>query len=433
MFPRKKRLYAALAVTGAMSLTAACGGDSGGDSDGGGGDGGGGDVTLRVSWWGNDSRHQITEEALTLFEEKNPGINVEPEFSDWDSYYDRLTTQVASGDTPDVFTIEIRRLGEFAGNGILGDLAGSVDTADLNENVLSSGVVDGTQVAIPTGANAFTVTANTAVLDEAGVELPDDESWTWEEYLSLSSEITEATGDGTYGTQLSFNDAYLAVFAAQRGESMYGESEVGVSQETVAAWYQMHLDNIDSSATPDAALSTEIGSTGIETSLVATNTGAFGMWWSNQLSAISEGSGEEIELLRMPTTEDAGTGGMFLQPTMFWSASSGTEHPEEAAALIDFLVNDPEAAAILGSDRGLPINSSVLEQIRGGMAPADVASLEFIDELNEELEASPTAPPSGAGDVPDMLERYGEEVIFGRMSPDEAAEQFITEANSTLG
>jgi multiple sugar transport system substrate-binding protein len=417
-------------MAGALTFTAACGGD---DSSGGGEGDGDKQVTLRFSWWGNDTRHELTEEAIALFEEKNPDIKVEPEPSDWDSYYDRLTTQIASGETPDVFAIEIRRLGEFADNGVLADLAGQVNTDDLNANVLASGAVNGTQVAIPTGANAFTITANTKVLADAGLELPDDTTWTWEDYFELSAQVTEATGDGVFGTQPSYNDSYLRIFAAQRGEDMYTEDGVGVSEETLTDWYQLLLDAIEMEATPDAARSTEIGSTGIETSLVATNTGAFGMWWSNQLSAISTSSGEEIALLRMPKEAGASTGGMFLQPTMFWSTGAKTKHPEEAAKLIDFLVNDPEAAAILGSDRGLPMNESVLEQVRGDMPEADVNSLEFIEALGEELAAAPTAPPSGAGDIPDMLERYGEEVIFDRMSPQDAAKNFLNEAESTLG
>lgn len=419
-----RRFYGpVLAVAGALLCTAACGGGS--DDDG--------PVTLRVSWWGNDSRHELTEQAIALFEEQNPDIKVEPEFSDWDSYYDRLTTQVASQDTPDVFAIEIRRLGEFSTNGILADLGSTVNTSDLNENVLRSGEVEGTQYAIPTGANAFTVTANTSVLAEAGVELPDDATWTWEDYHRISAEVSEATGSGIYGSQINFNDAYLSIFAGQRGENMYGEAEIGVSSDTLSDWYQMHLDEIGGGAAPDAARSTEIGSTGIETSLVATNTGAFGMWWSNQLSAIATNSGEEIELLRLPQEPGAGSNGMFLQPNMFWSAGARSGHQEEAAKLIDFLVNDPEAGAILGSDRGLPMNSTVLETIKDELPEADVVSMEFINELSGELEDAPTAPPNGAGDIPPMLERYGEEVIFGRMSPDEAAEAFLTEANSTLG
>nr|WP_228454132.1 extracellular solute-binding protein [Streptomyces alkaliphilus] len=413
-----------------MTFSAACAGD---DSGSGSGDGGDGQVTIRFSWWGDDSRHRITEEAIALFEEKNPDIKVQGEYSAWDSYYDQLTTQVASNDAPDVFAIEIRRLGEFARRGSLADLGGLVDTSDLNEQLLPSGNVDDVQYAIPTGANTFAVMLNRAVLQDAGLEVPDDTSWTWEEYLELSAQVTENTDSGVYGTQINFNDAYLRVFANQRGEDFYTDDAMGISEETLADWFRSHLDLMEAEAAPDAARSTEIGSTGVETSLIATNTGAMGMWWSNQLNAMTTGSGQEVEVLRMPKEAGADTSGMFLQPTMFWAAAESGSHQEAAGKLIDFLANDPDAARILGSDRGLPMNDAVLDEIRDEMPETDIASLEFISAMEGELTDPPRAYPAGAGEIPNMLQRYGEEVIFGRMSPEEAASAFLSEADNTLG
>ncbi|MCE7082723.1 extracellular solute-binding protein [Streptomyces sp. ST2-7A] len=430
MFHHKKRIWPVLLVTGALTFSAACAGD---DSGSGSGDGGDGQVTIRFSWWGDDSRHRITEEAIALFEEKNPDIKVQGEYSAWDSYYDQLTTQVASNDAPDVFAIEIRRLGEFARRGSLADLGGLVDTSDLNTQLLPSGNVDDVQYAIPTGANTFAVMLNKAILEDAGLEVPDDTSWTWEDYLELSTQITENTDSGVYGTQINFNDAYLRVFANQRGEDFYTEDAMGISEETLADWFQSHLDLIDAEASPDAARSSEIGSTGVETSLIATNTGAMGMWWSNQLNAMTSGSGEEVEVLRMPKDAGSDTSGMFLQPTMFWAAAESGSHQEAAGKLIDFLANDPDVARILGSDRGLPMNDAVLDEIRDEMPETDIASLEFISGMEGELTDPPRAYPAGAGEIPDMLQRYGEEVIFERMTPEEAASAFLNEADNTLG
>ena len=35
---------------------------------------------------------------------------------------------------------------------------------------------------VSTGSNAFAVLANPTLFKEAGVDLPDDSTWTWEEY-----------------------------------------------------------------------------------------------------------------------------------------------------------------------------------------------------------------------------------------------------------
>ncbi|MFD0538499.1 extracellular solute-binding protein [Actinomadura luteofluorescens] len=124
-----KRILAATALTLLAVPATACGsgdGDSGGKN------------RIVFSYWGSDSRQKLTEAAIAKFEAKNPGIDVEGDFSDWDSYYEKLATKTAAGDAPDVMSIEIRGLAEYAGRGTLADLTGKVNTADLDQSVLKA-------------------------------------------------------------------------------------------------------------------------------------------------------------------------------------------------------------------------------------------------------------------------------------------------------
>lgn len=59
-------------------------------------------VTLRVYWWGSQTRHDLTMAAIEKFEEKYPNITVEAEFTSWDGYWSKLATQVAGNLLPDV-------------------------------------------------------------------------------------------------------------------------------------------------------------------------------------------------------------------------------------------------------------------------------------------------------------------------------------------
>ena len=68
----------ATAVSFAVAL-ASCSGGSGGSGDD------GGDIELTFQWWGNDERAALTEEAIDLFEQNNPGITVSGSFSTIDS------------------------------------------------------------------------------------------------------------------------------------------------------------------------------------------------------------------------------------------------------------------------------------------------------------------------------------------------------------
>ncbi|GAA0563295.1 ABC transporter substrate-binding protein [Actinomadura livida] len=416
----KRILAAAAATLLAVSATACGGGD----------DGSGGKTKVVFSYWGNDSRQKLTEAAIAEFEKKNPEIDVEGDFSDWDSYYEKLATKTAAGEAPDVMSIEIRGLAEFANRGILADTAGKVDTAGLDQEVLKAGQVDGTQFAIPTGVNAFPMIVNEKTLEEHGQKLPDDKTWTWDDYIATAQKVTEESGGEIWGTEYNENPAFLQIFAAQRGEQFYAGGKVALTEQTIKDWWALLQKIIDSKAGPGAAEMLETG-TKVDQALLATNKSAFGSWWSNQLDALTKGSGQELSLLRMPKSPGATGSGMFLQPAMYYTISAKSEEAAAAQRFVDFLVNDPAAGAILLSDRGLPTNSAVVTAIKDKLSPADQKVLAFMDSIKSDL--SPiVVPPKGAMEMEDILKRATDSVLFGKAKPDEAAKTFLTEANNAL-
>lgn len=65
-------------------------GSSGEQADAGSGE----EITLRFSWWGGDSRHEATLKAIETYENAHPGIKIEPEYSSFSGYYEKLVTQL---------------------------------------------------------------------------------------------------------------------------------------------------------------------------------------------------------------------------------------------------------------------------------------------------------------------------------------------------
>lgn len=422
----------ALTAAGVLALTA-CSGDSGAlpsDDDG----GGDGDVEIRFAWWGSDDRHKTTQQIIDLFEEKNPGITVVPDYTDWDGYWDKLATATAGGDTPDVITQEERYLSDYASRGVIGEMTG-VDTSEIPEDVLSTGEVDGKLVGIPTGVNAYAMVADPQIFADAGVEMPDDTTWTWDEYVDIAGKIAKGAGDGVWGAQdYGFNEAGLNVLARQKGETLYNEDgTLGVSKETVAEFFQTSLDLMANGGQPDASRSVEYQNAGPEGSLLGTNAGAMGVWWSNQLGALSDASGHDLELLRLPGESEFERTGMYFKPAMYYSISAKTEHPEESAKLVDFLLNDPEVAKLQLTDRGLPANLTVREAILPDLTAADQKVADFMAALEPEIVDNPAVPPNGANEIQDIMIRINTEVLFERMTPDEAADAFLQDVGAAIG
>lgn len=399
-------------------------------------EGNGGEVTeatIRFSWWGSDARHQMNQELIDAFEAEHPGITVVPDFTDWGGYWDKLATQTAGGDTPDVIMQEERYLREYAERGVLANLNDyDIDTSAIDDSILGSGEFNDGLWGIPTGVNVFAMVADPQLFEEAGVEFPDDTTWTWEDYIQVAADISANTEQAVYGTQdNTFNEVGFNVLARQHGQSLYADDgTLGFDEELLADWWEISLELQDSGAQPPASMTIELESAGPERSLMGTNRGALMLAWSNQLGAIADASGRELTLLRIPGESQYERTGMFFKPAMHLAMSERSQHPEAAAMFIDWMINSPEAGEIILSDRGLPSNLDVRGHIMEQLSETEQQAADFIDDITPEILDSPPVPPIGAGEVASIIMRTNSEVLFERMTPLEAARQFIDEATA---
>lgn len=63
-------------------------------------------TTINILWWGSQTRHEKTVKLIEKFEELNPDIKVNADYSDWGGYWTKLPAQVAGGQTPTVFQMD---------------------------------------------------------------------------------------------------------------------------------------------------------------------------------------------------------------------------------------------------------------------------------------------------------------------------------------
>src|SRR5690606_37699340 len=173
-----RRLVPAAGAALALAVTAACGqsenmAEQAADGDGAQGEGGDEQITLRYAWWGSDFRHEANQELIEMFEEEHPNIDIVPDFTDWSSYWDKLATAVAGGDTPDIMHQEERYLREYSSRGVLADLSQyDIATDPIDDTILASGEADGGLYGLVNGVNVYSVLANPRVFEDAGVEMP---------------------------------------------------------------------------------------------------------------------------------------------------------------------------------------------------------------------------------------------------------------------
>ncbi|GAA1600344.1 extracellular solute-binding protein [Kribbella sancticallisti] len=429
---RYRRRLAAAALAGALLTLSACGGDSGGA-----GDDPNQPVTLRFSWWGNEDRAKLTQKAIDAFQTANPGITVKPEYGDFTGYFDKLATSVAANDAPDVITLGGAYPREYGDRGALLDLAEVKDTLKtdkIDKAALSNGNFDGKQYGVPTGVNAYGVVVNPKVFQAAGVPLPDDDTWTWEDYSRIAQQVAKGSPKGTYGSDDPTSADALDLYARQRGESLYTEDgKVGLTEQTLTNWFTMTTAMRDSGATPPAAVTSELATQAApEQTLMGRGLAGMQLDWTNQLGALRAASGADLQLLRAPGESSATKPGMWLQASQIYTISARTKHAEAAAKLVNFLVNDPAAGKITLANRGIPANSDVLTAIKPALPKNEAASAEFIAAVTPKVGPALIIGPTGSTESVKILDRTNAEVLFNRQSPADGAKKFLQELTAAI-
>ena len=396
-----------------------------------GGGGSGGEVQMRMAWWGSTVRHERTKEAIQLFEKRHSNIKIEPEPSgDFVEYWNKLATQASGGNAPDVIQTDYRYLTEYAGRGVLMDLGeyipNPINLEYFNEEQIKNGQIEGKTYALTLGDNAPLVVYDVPTLEDAGVDVP--ENWTWDDFGEIAAQISEAGGEGFYGTEdFGGQEPGLEVFVIQQGQSLYDNGELGFDEETLAAWLT-YWDDLRKSgaAAPGDVQATDTGD--LNTTLLIQGKAAIDFAFSNQYTGLSELTDSELDF----TVEPGGPEGLYIKPSQLLSGYSRTEYPEEVAQVIDFFINDKGANKILGTERGVSGNSEIREMLRGEVPETERQVFDYLQLVSENGASLPPPPPPGAAEIAEIVLRTNEDVAFGRASVDEAVTKFFADANSAL-
>ncbi len=157
------------------------------------------------------------------FTEANPDVDVTlSPVATQDELMARLTTSFAGGRPPDVFLLNYRRYGQFAGQGAIEPAQSYLDRSevlresDFSPRALDAFRFDGTTLTcLPQNLSSLVVYWNTDLFRAAGVAAPTA-GWTWDDFLAAGRALTR---DGRYGVGVEPSIARLAPFVwSNRGE-----------------------------------------------------------------------------------------------------------------------------------------------------------------------------------------------------------------------
>ena len=394
------------------------------------------DVRLRGAWWGSQERTDRTLAVGRLFTEKT-GIGFVGEGAGWADYWPRVATQVAGGNPPDILQMELSTLGEYAERGALLALdpyvGGALDVSDFDESQVEGGKVDGTFYAVSLGASANGLMIMTSAWEEAGVAIPTAET-SWEEFGRKCEEVTKALDRPQFfGAQDSSGiEAAIEGWLLQRGKLLYtAGGQLGYDAEDAAEWFAMWADFRARGAcvTPDLQALDQVS---IETSMLTLGHSASSLGSANQLVGFQAVNPDTVVLAPLPRLGDDPSNGVYIKPSQFFSVAAASNNPDAAVDFINFFVRDPEAAAVLGLERGIPASPAVREALSGHIDEVSQRAADYITLVTPTAAPLPPAAPPGAAEINATLKRVSEEVAFGQKTPEEGGASLVQLATEIL-
>jgi multiple sugar transport system substrate-binding protein len=389
----------------------------------------GGPAEIRVAWWGNDDRAARTQAVIDLFEAAYPDISVvgEPNGGTPD-HFQIIDTQLAGNNAPDVIQFGgnwpdyqqyLEPLNSYLGQQLMIDTAETFDQTAL----IPATDADGNLYAVSLGTNTLVLAYNKTMIEAAGVELPAD-NLTWEELIEYGRTLKEALPEGVAPfVDNSMGQAnYLSYFYTQEGTPIWTLDEGGTSYATVESaekWLQMWADMRAEGLIPDAETTYTYTEDGPDSSALVAGDAAISLIWSNQGAAYQAAMTDELGLTTLPA---GGEDAYAIQMSQYLGINNASANKEAAALFINFFVTQPEAGAILQTNRGIPSSPVVRQAIAEEATAMDAAVYRIYDAIADRTVPQGPNLPNDQEFV-NELDLLGQQVAYGQLSVEQAAEE----------
>lgn len=431
----RRRVTMSVALVLAAVLTAACGGgSSGGQQQAAGGP----PVTdqpveLSVAWWGGPARAEITQKVLDLYTKKHPNVKFTTQWQGYSGYYDKINTTAAGRNAPDIIQIDNRVLREYSSKKLIADLGpwvgNTIKTDGVDARLMDTGKIDGKLYAVPLASNTQSYVVDRAVVEPLGL-LPPETGWaSWEEFGDWAAKVTEATGRKTWGVRDESADlGGFEFWLRQQGKDLYDGQKLGFTQDDAARWLEMWAGLRQKGAASPAEVAQPANSGDISKNTVITKSTAVTFSWDNQFTEVTKATDHKLMLVPLPGAPQ----GAYIRSSQYFTAYSRGENVATAVDVINSFVNDPEAGAILGTERGLPPNSTVSAAIEPNFSDQLKYVVAYDKRVTSQAGKTPPVPAQGDVQVRQLLITAAETAGFGRKSPADAAAEFFSQAGAEL-
>jgi multiple sugar transport system substrate-binding protein len=327
------------------------------------------DGKQQVTLWfhsGQGAERDALATLIDMFNQESAEYEIVPLEVPEGSYNDQVKAAALAGDLPCVLDFD----GPFVYNYVysgdlipLDDYASEELLADVLPSIIEQGTVDGQLWSLGQFDSGLAIWGNRAMLEEAGVRIPEgiDDTWTLDEFNAALAALAGIVPEGGYALDLQFNltgewysyayGPWLRSFGGDTIDRETYETAEGVLNGPEALefgeWFQSLFEQGYATATPVDPVA-DFTEGRVPLSYV-------GNWMYN---TYKDALGDDLVLIPQP---DFGQGAVTGMGSWNWSITSSCENPDGAWAFIEFMMQ-PESVTIMTDANGaIPALVSLLE------------------------------------------------------------------------
>lgn len=318
-------------------------------------------TNISLSWWGTDTRTQYTVEAVKKFEELHPDIKVTCNYSEWAGYEEKFRSSMESGSETDVMQINFSWLDEFSPDGTgfydLEQLSDTLNYKTINSNFLEYGKKGGVLNAIPIAMNTQVPYYNVTLLESYGLEAPK----TWQDLFDDAKVLSR---DDIYILSGAAKHMwiYCLVYAEQTTGTTFliHDNTINFGVDEFKVMIDFYVDLVKNNVVPKVEYFSKNEVTNCKYAGVLA-------WVSDATGFCGDAiaAGNKFVAGDFTAKNAVETGSCwYAKPATLYAVSKHTEHPQEAAELLDFLLNSPEMASLQGVEKGIPLSSEARDVLK---------------------------------------------------------------------
>ncbi|WP_423188970.1 ABC transporter substrate-binding protein [Alkalibacterium sp. f15] len=372
MLKSKKVLLGSLMASGLILGACANDSDGGGDSS----------EVVTLELFSNKAENVETYERLIeQFEEQHENIKIQLESPPEAETV--LRTRLTRNDMPDIMSIGGNATyGELGKEGVLYDFTDEESMSNIQpayKDMLSRLV--GSEIeedyGVPYATNANGVIYNQELFDEYGMEVPQ----TWDELISL---LDQAQEEGIAPIQFTLQEAWTALPTWNSLGGVLAPENFGEMKTNGEASFQENYDEVADKYLELLAYGEgDIFGVGYDdgNANFANGEALFYMQGNWAIPEI-ERNNEDIELgfFAFPASNDEAENDLVSGVDVLLTVSESTDHPEEALAFVEFMLQDEVAAqyieeqAAFSSIEGVMQENPVFEDIQGKFETGSLTS-----------------------------------------------------------